>query len=502
MALNLRVYKRKNGIGMKSTLTSVFKHSLIYAIGDILGKCIGFILIPVYTHYLSTQEYGVLELLELTTYIVALLLAMGLGQSVVRFYFDFESKNERDAVVSVALISLSALSFVSFFLLWFLAPHISTLVFGDADRANLFKMVFLGMAFSVVNEVPLQLIKIEKKSILFVTISLLRLLLSLSLNIVFLVHLNMGVIGVVLGGVITSAVLFAVLLTYFFRTVTLRWSTPLLKNMLWYGFGLVGNWLGMFLLHFSDRFILQRVASLDEVGVYSLAYRFGLVINFLLLSPFLNIWTPKQFEVSKEKDGGEIFGHVVTYYILAQVCISVGIACVIGDVIFLISGVEFHEASKFVPLILLGYNFYGLYQLGQFGLLYSKKTKLLGILTLFASAISICGTYFLASRYGAWGASISTALSFFILWVLVVTQAQKHFRINYQQSRLVKIFALGVLVWLCSTAVPYERGYESLAVTFLIGLTFPVLAFIWVLNASERSNVVSILRNPKSLSLS
>jgi O-antigen/teichoic acid export membrane protein len=486
---------------MKATLTSVFKHSLVYAIGDIVGKCIGFILIPVYTHYLSTGEYGVLELLELTTYIVALLLAMGLGQSVVRFYYDFESKTDRDTVVSVAILSLSALSIVSFLILWFLAPSISTLVFGDSERSSLFQLVFVGMAFSVVNEVPLQLIKIEKKSVLFVAISLLRLLLSLSLNILFLVYLHMGVFGVVLSGVLTSAVLFAVLFTYFLRSVTLRWSTPLLKNMLTYGFGLVGNWLGMFLLHFSDRFILQRVTSLDEVGVYSLAYRFGLVINFLLLSPFLNIWTPKQFEVSKEKDGENIFGHIVTYYVVAQVGVSVGIACVINDVIFLISGAEYHQASKYVPLILLGYNFYGLYQLGQFGLLFAKKTKLLGFLTLVASAVSLLGTYVLASKLGAWGASLSTALSFFLLWVLVVGQAQKHFRISYQHIRLVKIFALGIIVWTISQVIPLERGYQSLVVTFFIGLIYPALVFLLVLDARERSTVVSIIKNPMSLRL-
>ena len=89
---------------MLSELKKLSKHTLIYGTGILLGKAIGFFLIPLYTHYLTPKDYGILELLDLTGYIIGYFVGLGIDQAILRYYNITNKKEERDEVLSTALI--------------------------------------------------------------------------------------------------------------------------------------------------------------------------------------------------------------------------------------------------------------------------------------------------------------------------------------------------------------------------------------------------------------
>ncbi|MCB0324877.1 MAG: oligosaccharide flippase family protein, partial [Bdellovibrionales bacterium] len=181
-----------------SIIKQVAKNSLIYGLGDLLTKLVGFLLIPLYTHYLTTAEYGVLELLDLTSYIVGFLLAMGIAQAVMRFYFEYESEEERNRVVSVALLTVWLASAGGLVVLQVCAPWFSEAVFQSADYGPHFRILFATLAVTISNEIPLQYLRIRQLAVRFISISLCRVSLSLSLNILFIVFYGLGVQGILL----------------------------------------------------------------------------------------------------------------------------------------------------------------------------------------------------------------------------------------------------------------------------------------------------------------
>src|SRR5579864_270005 len=85
---------------MLEELKRLFKHSSIYGLGNVLGKMVGFFMIPVYTHYLTTADYGVLELLDLSLALMGLVLTMWMNASIVRHYYDYDDPQDRNEVVS------------------------------------------------------------------------------------------------------------------------------------------------------------------------------------------------------------------------------------------------------------------------------------------------------------------------------------------------------------------------------------------------------------------
>ena len=463
---------------MFSVIKSLAKHSVIYGLGDLLSKSIGFILIPVYTHYLSTEEYGTLELLDLTSYIIGLLLAMGIAQSVVRYYYEYDDQKRKNQVISVALLTIWAVSIVVLVVLFYFSGNISNIVFKSPDYSHLFNIIFITMVINLSNEIPTTLLRIQQRSVFFVVISLVRVVINLTLNIVFIVHYSLGVLGILYGGLIANALAGVFLTIYTLRQTGISYSKEVALAMLKYGLPLVGSWLGMFVLNFGDRFLLQRMTTLSDVGIYSLAYKFGMLPNIIILSPFQRIWAPKQFEIVKEPDAKPTYSLVFSYFIFVELFIGLGILVLIRDVITVIADPEYHSAYQYVSLILISYIFYGAYSFTQFGILLKKKTKYLGITALIGAVLNISLNLLLIPRLQVWGAAIATVCSFAFLFICVFPIAQHLYRIPYEYGRLAKLTVAAVGLYVIAYYVNPANVYISLAVKFLIAFSYPLVLYV------------------------
>lgn len=477
---------------MFKILKNVAKHSVIYGLSDMLSRAIGFIMIPIYTTYLTPSDYGTLELLDLTSYIIGLFLAMGIAQSVVRFYYEYKEPEKRNQMISVAMITLWVISAVMLAILFTLADKVSMLVFQTADYARFFNIIFITTVIGLSNEIPLTLLRIEEKSITYVTISLSKLVINLTLNILFIVKFHMGVQGILYSGLITGSLLGLTMLIVILRRLQMKlsYSFTMLKAMFAYGFPLVWNWLGLFVLNFGDRFFLQRFAGLNDVGIYSLAYKFGMLPNVLILSPFLMIWAPKRFDLLKEPNAGEIYSKVFTYFMFLQIFVGLGIVSLIKEVIQIMSEPNYWSAWMYVLPILLAYILNGMYLYVQFGIHLKNKTKYLAIASLIAAVINISGNLILIPILKIWGAAITMFVSFAFLMAFVYFPSQKLYHISYQWKRIVHMLVVAAALYLIGYLIPLKSPIMLLIVKFLIVLTFPFILFVTKFYTKQELNKI------------
>lgn len=462
---------------MFHTIKNVLRHTLIYGFGDILAKLVGFLLIPLYTHYFSTAEYGTLELLDLSSHIISFVLAMGIAESMVRFYFDSKDQAYREQVVSVSLVATWMIASFGMLLLFPSAKMLSQIVFETPENYQLFYLVIVGIGLALCNEIPLQLFRIEQRSMLYTGISLLRLVIQLSLNIYFIVVAELGIAGILWSTVITNLLIGIALSISILRRIRLSFSFALLKDMVIYGIPLIGSWGGNFVLHFADRFILQRLGSLSSVGVYALSYKFGFLLNVFILAPFKKTWMPKQFEVVEEENAPQIFARIFTYYAFAQLFFTLGISALIEDVVRIIANEKFHDAYQYVPVLLLAYNFNGFYQILEFALLYKKRTRLLAMITLSAGLINVALNFMLIPHWGAWGATWATLIAFFCLATFTYFAAQRLYYIPIEKKRIGLLFALAFCVYAATYFIAIDSVLVSILVRGVIAASFPLLLF-------------------------
>jgi O-antigen/teichoic acid export membrane protein len=336
---------------MFDVVKSVARHFLVYGVGRILTRVVGFALIPFYTHFLLPRDYGTLEMIEVTVYMVGTFLGAGLTHAVLRFYYESEEQSYRRTVVSTALMSVIFVCIVLGGTLAFLSPSVSALVFQSPDYGGLLRLAVISLTMTVLAETPLVFIRAQQRSVLYTAVSLFGLVLNLTLNILFIARFGWGVRGVIMGGLITQACIGLGLSAYTFRLVGISFSRARLKEMLLYGLPYIPGGLLISILLMADRFALQRFTNLTVVGLYALGYKFGMVIGAMVTEPFFAIWGPKMFEVAKRPDASHIYGRMLTYFLFVELYVALGISVGVKDVIAIMADPKYHSAYQIVPII-------------------------------------------------------------------------------------------------------------------------------------------------------
>jgi O-antigen/teichoic acid export membrane protein len=473
-------------------IKKLLKHGSVYSLGNILNKAVGFLLIPFYTHYLTTADYGTLELLDLSVSLIGLLLNMWMNASLVRHYYEYEDTGNRNEVVSTALIATTtAAAIVAVFgLFW--AREISHLVLKSPEFFRLVQVIACNLFFTCLNSVSFSYLRARQRSSSIVTMNTVSLVVGLGLNIYFLAVMKTGVIGILLGSLISNILVTTVLTVMTVRQVGIHFNSSKFRALAAFGLPLIMTSFSAFELNFADRFFLQHYSNVSTVGVYALGYKFGYMLSFLLIQPFMMIWGARMYEVAKREDAGALFSRIAGYFTLLMCVVALGMSLVIKEVISFIAPPQFQGAYKVVPLVALSYLFYGISYYFQSGVYISKKTHYLGLMGVICAVANIGLNFLLIPRFAAMGAAWATALSFFLMAVLAYVFSQRAYHIPYALS---KVFVpLGAAVGAYCLATFIDAG--SVAVSLMLK-GFILVAFGMVILLSgflEKSETLSLRR--------
>jgi len=107
----------------------LLKHSSIYGLGSIIGQAIGFLLLPLYTRYLTPADYGVMALIDVARWMVGLIISLGIINALSRFYYEYEEQQKRNLVISSAYWIAFAVLIIFSPVLHHASPYLSTLIF-------------------------------------------------------------------------------------------------------------------------------------------------------------------------------------------------------------------------------------------------------------------------------------------------------------------------------------------------------------------------------------
>lgn len=482
-------------------LKSTFKHGAIYGLGTLLAKAIGFIMLPIYTRVLTPGDYGILELLSMTTDVIAMITGVGLTWSITRYYYYYDDPVDRGAVISSAAILLVALVGVASAVALPLAGPLAGLILGDREYAFLMRLSIAVLFLSSFLELPLAFLRARQESTHVVAVSIARLVLGLSLNILFVVVLRLGVAGVLYSTIGASAASGAYLLFVTVRDAGVRFSVPIARKLIAYGVPIVAANLGSFVLHYSDRYLLRAYGSLEEVGLYSLAYKFAMLLSLFIATPFAQIWAPKALEI--EKAEGEraqpVLRRIITVYNIALISGAFGIALFAGHAIRIVAGEEFHTASQTVPLLCLGLLFFGYRQISYIGASIRERSDVIAAGTIVGATLALAANFALIPRWGATGAALATAVGFATEFAVVLALAERVYPLRYPLARLFAPVALaGVLFGAVHIALPVGAPL-TVALPAKIGILglFVVIAAAGALGPEARSTLIARARRPK-----
>jgi O-antigen/teichoic acid export membrane protein len=485
---------------MLNELKGLLKHSSVYTLGNILSKIVSFIMLPVYTRCLTPSDYGTLEILTLTASVVTMLLSMRITSALPRFYFGYKVDEQRRTLVSTMLIFSMLVSTAVAFGLFQSRFAVSRLVFKSDMQGLYFGFIFISMVFEICAQIGFTFLRVIERSMLFVGFSLVQLILGLSLNILFLVYLKLGVLGVLYSMVLSNGLVFLFIQVYAFYTVGFRINLSQLIKILKFTLPMVPASLAVFVLNMGDRFILTRFVDTAEIGMYSLGYKFGILLGVFVGSPFLLAWEPKRVQLyERDPNPQRIYEKVFLYMFTLLVFGSVGLSAMIREIVTVMAAPGFIRACIITPFVAFGYAFYIMSCIVDVGIFLKKKTYWYPIINSIAAAANIALNFVLIPKYGVLGAAIATLGSFFLLPFLAYMISQRYYPLRYDFLRMGKVVVLGAVIYFATMWI--DTGSTFIDFLLKLGLLslFPVcLLPIGFFSRAEITYAKAFFRNGKA----
>lgn len=455
----------------------LIKHSSIYGIGQILSRLASILLLPVYTYFLRPADYGVIAILDLITGVLAIFIGGGMVAAVNRFHFD-TTDIKRQAKVWWSGLAFVAVASTAICLPAFLARDVvATLTLGpEVTNGGLcYALALATVWLSTVGQVPETYLRVKKWSTMSVVISLGRLLLNIGLNVCFLAFSGMGVVGILLGNLITN-----VLMTLLLVGVVAKHERPwaidkqLLLGMLRFGSPLIVTAFFSMLMHQADRYFLRLHLGMDDVGVYSLAYQVGQGVNTLFLVPFTAIWNVVLYEIQRQPNSKQLYADVFGYFVKALGLVMLAASLFAKPILGILTPDDYSGAAELVPIVCLAYFFFSLHEHFRVPCLLAKKS--LNLIPVYGTAavVNILANMALIPAMGASGAAWSSVITFATFSLFGLYQYRKVDQYPYRVFRCT-----GVVGGLCLTYAAYTLAVNTWAwpISLVVCLLWAVALF-------------------------
>lgn len=457
------------------------KHWFTYGIGSVLGRVAGFVMLPVYTRYLSPEEYGIRAIVVVGVNASFAFLALGIPLGILRFYRG-DDQRERPEVVSTALVGVCTLAGVGTATGWLIADQLAALMFGHGGFGIYLRLGLLSLFFSYILEVPLAYLQVTKRSVAFATVAVLRLAIGLTLNTLFVVVLHEGVFGIFYAEIIGNAVFCLALIALTLAKVGTRFSAGGLVAMIRYGAPSLLITICWLVINNADRLTLTRYGSLAEVGHYSLAEQLSAVLALVVIQPFATAWGPAQFELGARPNTAQLFARVFNLFASVLVVGGLALALLAEDCLRLVAREAFWPAASVVPVLVTAYILLGVHTPLNSGILISKRTAYWGFIVIVAAVVNVTLNLVLVPRYRAMGAAVARLGGMAAMVALTYLVSQRLRPIDFRVGTALRTFACAVALFLLSRAIPagspLSMPLKALLVIGLIAVTPPLRALI------------------------
>lgn len=468
---------------MFSKLLRLSSHSIIYGLSVAASQVVSFFLIPLYTRYLTPSDYGVLQIISVTASVLSIFFGMGLTSALFRSYFLHDDAEKKKTVVSTAFIYLTATSAVLSLLLVGLAGNFSSLFFHSAAYTFYFRLIFLTLFCDTGTAIGMTVFRAKEQPFRYALVSVARVVISVSLNIVFVVVLHRGVLGILESGAITAGLIYLFLIFSIVGRAGFGFSLDELKRMLAFGLPMVPAGLAVSAIFLADRYFLQFLSTSAELGLYSLGYSFGLVVDGLLVEPFLTAWGPFAFSIYRQPDARQTFSRVFTYFLLVTMFVSLALSVLSKEVLAVMATPAFRAAYKVIPLIAVSYVLNGCNNILGAGIALEAKTKYYLPIMGAAAIVNLGLNYLLIPDFGMMGAAGAALASFLLMAILSFVISRRFYPVTYEWGRVAKIcIAAGVIFagsFFITDTYSTVHSYVIVGVFKLLSLlTFPILLYL------------------------
>lgn len=390
---------------MREFIKSFFSFGLATSI----QKVMGFVLLPIYTRFFTTVEFGVIDLIQVILGISSIFAILQLETALQRYYYELEG-NLKKAFVSTIFIVIVSFSVLLTIILLIFSQNISMLIFSTGKYSGLIDLASLQLPFTNFTMLAFIILRYEKKNTAFVWLMLAKVLLMLAIVVPLVVWFKTGIQGVFYAQLISLFISSCMIFFAVKKYLELKLSVPLFRKAFKYAMPQIPARIGSVSLSYANRFFMIGFLTVASIGIYSLSLKLASAIQ-LIYSAFIMAWAPFMFEQLKRPNHKTTFAHTLLLASGPLFLVVSVISLFSKELVLLVASEEFYESYHFVGGLSLYFSLFIVKEIVDIGPKVLEKTKFLSY-TFFASVvINISTLYFFIQYFGIYGVVFSMLIT-------------------------------------------------------------------------------------------
>lgn len=458
---------------------SLLKNTIIITIGKICTQMITFFLLPVYTAILSTEEYGVVDLLNTLVYLCIPIVTFQIEQALFRHLIDNrKNKSEIKNTISTTIITIIIQSIIYLIIFLIVAPFIH----------NDYKYFLVtNVTACIFSSIMLQISRGLGDNKKYAMGSFITAFTTVILNIVFIVWFKWGAYGMLAASLIgnISSCIYILLTKKIYNYISIKsYSKELLKKLWKYSIPLIPNAISWWIFNSSDRIIVSSVLGIGQNGILSAAYKFSSVY-ITIYNIFNMTWTESASLHINDKDNSEFFSKIINTVLRLFTAICFGIIAFMPFIFPIMINEKFGEAYNQIPILMLSSLFNVLVGLISVIYIAKKDTKAVARTSIMSAVINLAINLVLIKFIGLYAASISTLVAYMSMGIYRLYDVKKYIKIKLDKS-----FVLKTLLMIPILFISYY--INNLYLNIIIILI--TILYAWLINKDSICLIINMIK--------
>ena len=443
----------------------LLKNTIIIFLGKISTQFLSFFLLPIYTHYLSTGEYGTVDLI--LTYISLFVPVISIQQEMATFRYLIDSREnekEKENVISVSFKnSLSRMIF--FVIIYFIIFSFIKIKFKY--------YIIINISICIFSNLFLQIARGLGKNSNYSIASFITGLITFISNILLICILKIGAKGILISMSVANliCIIYLVLSLKIYKYINLQINNKKMKKeMLKYSIPLVINSISWWFINVSDRTIISIFMGVTANGIYAVSTKFPSIVTSI--SNIFNLsWTESAAIHINDDDRNDFFTNVSETILRLFSCLCMGIIAFLPFVFNIIIGKNYNDSYNYIPIFLVGTLSNCIVMVYSAIYIAKKMTNKVASTSIMSAIINIAINIIFIKKIGLYAAAISTALAYFIMMIYRHFDVKKYVKINYNYRIIIRI----TIMFIINIILYYRNNVYTNLLNIVLIIIFSIL---------------------------
>ena len=454
------------------------RDALVYGAATVFTRAASLLVVPIYTRFLSTADYGVIDLLTIAGNLILLTVAFEIAQAVARFLPEGDEEH-RVAVASTALLFSVGMYALFAVVATIAAPGIRSALLGGAATDLTVRLAVVATVLNGVFQLTSGVLRFQLRPSQFAASSLVSSLGAIGLGVLLVAVARLGVDGFFVGQIIGGLVGVAMTLAFSRGLYRPSFDPTRLRAMLRFSVPLVPSSIGVFVFLFIDRLAISQLMSVSDVGVFGIGYRLAAAVTLISFGAQMAV-TPLVYARHQDPGTPAALERIFRYYVGGAAILGLGLSLFAPEILMVLTTPSYFGAATVVPLLVPALILANLYVFMP-GLGIAKRTTWFAIINLSGAALNVALNFLLIPRMGIVGAALATLISASGVFAAYAVGSQRFYPVPHEWGRLAAATVVVTAAYLLVSQVDLDLGWGLLLKAGAMVLALGAIAALGIL---------------------